>query len=224
MLQKKSEKLLNWHKEADLATVKEALLHDAILISSTDTIPGFLAPLSENAFLALNKIKGDRSDKPYLVLINSWDKLSFFIQTETITPEISDLINSSWNAAVTFIFKARHDLPSFLRSSDMTIAIRRPQHLGLLTLLASYNGLFSTSANKSGQPAPTSYAELNPDLVEQVKYLLFDDINQTPISNKPSTILDISQAHEGIIYVLREGTYTLQQLERCYDFSFKKRS
>lgn len=46
------------------------------------------------------------------------------------------------------IFKAKADLPSYLKGADGTIALRIPAHAGLQQLLVDCEGLFSTSANK----------------------------------------------------------------------------
>ncbi len=118
------------------------LLQYEILVTSTDTIPGILVNLTEKSFKKLNDTKKDRSGKPYLVVINSWKKISHFIEIETITPKIIQLLDHEWQSAMTFVFKARKELPAFLTSSEKTIALRRPNHEGLLSLLSSFDGLF----------------------------------------------------------------------------------
>ena len=175
MLQKNDKKLLNWNKKEHIAQIKDALLDDNILITATDTIPGFLAHLSEKSFKKLNNLKKDRVTKPYLVIINTWDKLQLFIQYETLPKKIRLLLGHKWQSAITFVFKARKNLPSFLMSAEQTIAIRRPNHLCLLAILESFDGLFSTSANRSGKLAPTTYDEIDQDLIEEVDYLVFNE-------------------------------------------------
>lgn len=51
-----------------------------------------------------------------------------------------------------------------------TVAIRCPEHAGLQNVLKHFDGLFSTSANKTGMPAPVKFEDIDKNLLEQVKY------------------------------------------------------
>ena len=97
-------------------------------------------------------------------------------------------------------------------SKDHTIAVRVPKHNGLLRLLREFDGLFSTSANRSGQPVPKTIDELSSDIVESVSCIVRDENEEKKL---PSTIVDFSRENECM--VVREGSITKNEIERYYE-------
>ncbi len=116
------------------ALIVEELQRGCVIAGDTDTVPGLLAPLSERGFKSLNLIKG-RFEKPYLVLTDSPEKLTKFVDFP-LDPYVRVLIEQCWPGPLTIIFKAKAALPSYIKSVDGTIAIRIPKHAGLLKVLA----------------------------------------------------------------------------------------
>lgn len=204
------QKIISWQDPSTIPLLEQALAAGNCSITSTDTILGFLAPLTEQGFAGLNALKGGRQDKPYLVLIASPDKLEAFIDYAALAPKIQKLVTQCWPGPVTIIFKAKPNLPKYLVSPTGTIAIRCPQHTGLLTLLASYDGLFSTSANRSGQEPPQHVEQIDPDVIELVDYIVTEP-NPTQEAQLPSTIIDASDNHN--IKVVRAGTFPASKLD-----------
>ena len=215
-----NKKINYWKKTTTLVKLKKSLKNDKISISSTDTILGFLASLTLSSYQKLNELKGGRQDKPYLILIASPVKLTYFIQIENITTHITHLLAACWPGPVTLIFKANPTLPAFLSSGSGTIALRCPNHTGLQNLLVDFEGLFSTSANKSGKPAPNNPEEIEHDILEKIEYIILDGEKQQP-SLLPSTILDLTSP-DGTVRVVREGSYPVSTLEKIYGTPFKK--
>lgn len=196
------EKTLLWQDPATINLLKQSLAQGHCSITSTDTILGFLAPLTEHGFSQLNILKGGRQDKPYIILIGSIDKLENFVDLTMLTDHIRNIIKHCWPAPVTFIFKAKNNLPSYLVSAQGTVALRCPQHDGLLALLSFFDGLYSTSANKSGCPPPIVVDEIDADLVAKVDYLVTDK-DRDLSKSLPSTIIDVS---DGVtVKIVRQG-------------------
>ena len=167
-------------------------------------------------------IERQSARKPYLIVISSAEKLSNFVQTDILNKKIQNLINRCWPGPVTIIFNALPIVPGFLTSKDKTIALRCPDHKGLQQLLASFDGLFSTSANKAGAPIPRSFAEIDGDIIENVDYVVADKSSDV-VEIVPSTIIDISQVSDGgNIKVIREGAYSIELLEGYYGSEFEK--
>jgi tRNA threonylcarbamoyl adenosine modification protein (Sua5/YciO/YrdC/YwlC family) len=209
------KKKLLWHHPLSINLLSKSLLSEEISITSTDTIPGFLAYLSQNNFQKLNTLKGSRNDKPYLVLIAYSEKIFEFVNPTFISPKILNLLQNCWPGPLTVVFKAKDSLPVFLKSREGTIALRCPKHDGLLKLLQSFDGLFSTSANKSTKPAAQNMQNIDPEIANSVKYLVDDENTETTQSlHQPSTIIDATCPDK--LRLSREGAFSLTKLEQIY--------
>ena len=226
------QKHLCWTEPSTIEKLKNSLKCDQISITSTDTILGFLANLSEKSFSALNNIKGERAQKPYLILISNKDKLKNFIaadyfdQNNILNKKIFNLIKNCWPGPLTIIFKAKKDLSSFAVSKENTIALRCPDHAPLQKLLESFDGLFSTSANKTGTPPPTFLEDIDLQTSQQISYVATDekfevDRQHTLKQTLPSTIIDISTGKE--VKVVRSGAFSINELEKYYGSKIKNK-
>ena len=128
------------------------------------------------------------------------------------------MIDQCWPGPVTLIFKAKNDLPSFAKSKKNTIALRYPDHEGLLSLLKSFDGLFSTSANKTVEKAPENIDEINSDLIEKTDLLVYDE--EMEKRTLPSTIIDCTNPQR--LTVIRESLFPVKKLEEYYGEKFEK--
>ncbi|HEV2601105.1 MAG TPA: L-threonylcarbamoyladenylate synthase [Candidatus Babeliales bacterium] len=203
------KKYLHWFQEGTLDKLRQELSASAAVVTSTDTVLGLLAPISQQGYLALNQIK-QRSEKPYLILIGSKDKIAHFVDMP-LAGDVQRLIDSCWPGPLTLLFKARPDAPDYVKGLQGTIALRLPQHAGLLSLLALYDGLFSTSANSAGGAVPTNAAGLEQSIVGAVPYVVTDISDDK--GDQPSTILDCTGP---MIRLVRQGAYPVSMLEQKY--------
>jgi len=218
MLTKKRPFKCLWTDAESVNKLVQSIKNDQISIISTDTIPGFIFNLSQKTILAVNKIKGDRQNKPYLVLISDTKKLFYFVNESTLTTKMQNFLNACWPGPLTIIFKSKLKLPDFIGMGSNTVAIRCPQHLYLQKLLSNFDGLFSTSANKSGEQSPICPEKISLDIQEQVEYIIQDDCSVN--ANEPSTIIDLTQPEAPKL--IREGAYPLTKLEEIYGTKFFK--
>jgi L-threonylcarbamoyladenylate synthase len=203
--------VINWQDD-NIQKIIFALQNNDLLITTTDTVPGFLANTTKQAFEKLNQIKQDRQNKPYIILISDAQKLDLFIDTNQITQQERNLFTHCWPGPLTIIFKAKANLPDFLKSAEDTVAIRCPDHTKLLETLKHFNGLFSTSANISSQPAPTKITDIDHQIASQVKYLVYNNTTSPMTSHtNASTIIDISSGHP---HIIRHGAYSQQEIEQ----------
>lgn len=198
-------KRLYWENEDDLAQLVNLLQQGNISICTTDTVLGFLANVSKEAFEGLNRIKG-RQEKPYLILIPSKKVAAEFatIQYE----KIQKLIDFSWPGPVTLILPAKETLPAFMQSAQGTVALRVPDHQGLQFLMQQMGPLFSTSANLAGEPIPETIDQIDPRILDKVDFIVTDRNNER--AGAPSTILDCTDPEN--IKVIREGAWPISQL------------
>ncbi len=202
-------KFCSWHDKKTIVDMATVLAQGDAVISSTDTVLGFLSTVSQSGFDNLNRIK-KRSEKPYLILISDKSQLAQYIQTP-LAPAAQRLVDAYWPGPLTIIFNAKPELPDYVKSSDGTIAIRLPDDPRMQALVDKTGPLFSTSANLSGQPIPNSIDELDQSLVDQVNLVAYDS-TATPENSTtlPSTIVDCTQGDE--IKIVRQGAQRFPEL------------
>ena len=227
-LKKNGKKVFYWEDPCVLELLKNSIRNNAACVTSTDTTLGLTANLTKAGFEKLNDIKEKRSGRPYLILISSKDKLSNFIDMALLNLKVIDLIDKCWPGLVTIVFKAKNNLPSFLTSKNGTIALRCPNYKYLQKLLELFDGLFSTSANKSIDPAPKDINQINPEVMQKIEYLVIEEEKNNLIINTrqsilqafPSTIIDVSSGED--VKVVRKGAYPIDELEKYYGSKFKR--
>jgi L-threonylcarbamoyladenylate synthase len=205
-----------WDDSDSINKLELSLRQNNVAVGSSDTVFGLLSPTTNEGFNNLDAIK-ERTEKPYIVLIDSIDKLKHFVSCEP-SEDIINLLKFCWPGPLTMIFRAKSELPSFLVSNDCKIALRIPQHDGLLRLLPKFDGLFSTSANLSGKKVPGFVEDIDNNILDKVEIVVLDKHNSGySNASQPSTILDCS---DGQIKVIRVGAYSIDSLERIYNSSF----
>jgi len=207
------EKFL-WNAPGTTEELVKKLQSEQIILGSTDTILGLLAPVSQTGFIKLNEIK-ERFEKPYIILIENAVYIKQYAKIPS-NERLEALIDKCWPGPLTLVFKANSDLPSYVQSAQGTVALRVPQHKGLLGLLAFVPGIFSTSANKAGEPVPHSIDDVNPAILKTVSCIVTD--RKAIQKFQPSTILDVTGKRPRVI---REGTLSVHELEDIYGEVFE---
>lgn len=224
-----TKKIYRWKDDDFIPKLILSLKKNLISVTSTDTILGFLGNTTQKSFDKITKIKGQREDKPFLILVSSYEKIFKFVDANKLNKNLANLLKKSWPGPLTVIFNTQENVPEYLKSKTNTIAIRCPKHYGLQKILPHFDGLFSTSANKTGEPFPTTISELNPEVIKQVEYIVNDStetltkIDTTDKFNQtlPSTIIDTSIIRKEVtIKVLRKGAYPIEELEEYYGKKF----
>ena len=195
-----------WQDKTTVEEIIKKLKEETVVAGSSDTVVGLIAPLTQNGFDALNKLKR-RSDKPYLVLVASRKQANQF--TDAVQKEpIKTLIENCWPGPLTLIVPAKKSVPDVATSSSNAIALRVPDHAGLQEVALAMGGIFSTSANSTNQPVPQTVDDIDQEIKNSVALL----INDQELSKKnPSTILDCT---DKTIKIVREGGYSREFLRQ----------
>lgn len=199
-----------WEEAADRQEIVSLLKTNQTIVGTSDTVLGLLANTSHQGYLALNAIK-NRATNPYIVLIADSAQAAHFVDFP-LQADIENIINHCWPGPLTLVLKAKATLPEYVKSPQGTIALRVPQHEGLLNILKSFTGLFSTSANISGQPVAKSLTQIDPSILQKVVCTVGEKSSKTTLT--PSTIID---ATHPTLRVLREGAYSIKELEALID-------
>ena len=204
------DKIIFWEDIDSVSKLRDSLKGGRVCVATSDTVLGLLADTTQKGYGQLNTVKG-RCLKPYIVLIDSIDKLPLFTDINFENKKITKLINNCWPGPLTIIFKSKSSAGEYLKSTDDKIAIRIPQNRFLLQLLTFFNGLFSTSANLAGKEVPSQIEQLDSVIINSVEYIVLDKINEkSSFPNLPSTIIDCTQDE---FKILREGAFSVKKLQ-----------
>ena len=114
--------------------------------------------------------------------------------------QVRVLAEKLWPGALTLVVPASDRVPPFMRADDGTVALRASASPVIRELVARCGSpLAVTSANTHGAPAPTSFGEVEPRILEGVDIAI--DAGQTPCRDS-STIVAI---RDGEPAILRQG-------------------
>ena len=197
--------MIHCNENENLQLIVKSLQDDEVILSSSDTVLGLFAQLSEKSKKRLDLIK-QRNLKPYIVLLSSTALLGGFIDQE-LDASMQKIIKIYWPGPLTIIFKAKSSLPDWMKSEQGTIAIRIPNHERLQKILQHVDGLFTTSANISDQQLPQQFSDINPLILDQVKVVVCD---QNKIYDGPaSTILDFASSK---VRIVRQGSIVIDSI------------
>lgn len=184
----------------DLQKIKQEILDGGVVCIPTDTIYGLSASVYNNdANKKIFQIKGRDDNKPLIVLLPKDYDIE---QVATITPLAKKLIAKYWPGEVSIILKHKMQFCERVSQNYSTIAFRVPKNTQIQKLLEMLGQpITSTSANKSGEPTPTSAKELKQTFDSKIKYILQNPDEQS-IQNTPSTIVDATGKQP---IILRQG-------------------
>ncbi len=198
------EKYRHWDDKTITDQIVRVLNEGNVVVGTSDTVVGLVAPLTKEGKSALDLIK-QREDKPYLVLVRDTDKAAQFSNAVT-SRKLQPLLKACWPGPLTIIVPANANIPDYMKSHTGAIALRVPKHEGLQKVLAEFDGLFSTSANLTGDYLPASIEEIDPQIMDTVS-LIVDDTQKGYML--PSTIIDCTGAN---IKLIREGEYSRDKI------------
>lgn len=148
----------------------DELREGAVFVYPTDTTWGIGCRMDHpESIRRIFTIKQRPPEKTVPVLLHRSDLEALALEH----PPEARAIENWWPGALTLVLQARNPEsldPHLVR--DGTIALREPDHPPLLGLLRELGPIVGTSANPTGQPAPTDRSELDPTLVEAVDWVL----------------------------------------------------
>lgn len=202
-----SRQLLSGTREA-----RAALGRGELVVLPTDTVYG----LAVDAFNAagvqrLLDAKGRTRQSPPPVLVpntQTMHALADFIPTG-----VEVLVEKFWPGPLTIVLTAQPSLAWDLGETGGTVALRMPEHPLTLEILRETGPLAVSSANKTGEPAPTSASGALTMLGDAVSVYL--DAGTSSATGVASTIVDARALTDegGVLRVLRVGQVSLNDLQ-----------
>ena len=181
---------------------------------------GLLVAYPTETFYGLGAIPGDtaavdrvfnakgRPEKMALPLIVG-DEDSVSLCAREFPEGARRLAASFWPGPLTLVLPAANDLPPRLLGGGFSVGLRVSPHPVAAGLALAVGGpIIATSANLSGQPAPSTAAEVDEFLGDDVTLILDGGPTQGVAA---STVLDLTTDPPRVI---RSGAVPLAELER----------
>lgn len=134
-----------------------------VIVLPTDTVYGVAAALhNEEAVRRIFEIKNRPRDKPLPVLVPSLDEAR---KLGRFSSEAQAAALSGWPGALTVVVPAAEPLPQ-LGGDGTSVGLRVPAHPFALAVLERCGALAATSANMSGEPAPSVFNEVRESMAD----------------------------------------------------------
>jgi L-threonylcarbamoyladenylate synthase len=193
--------------EAARAALERCVGDGGVAIFPADTLYGLACdPLNAAAVERIHRIKGRDEGKPSAVMYFS--PLAMRELVAGLGPRARGAVGALLPGPVTLIL-ANPDRRYPLASRD------DPERLGVRLIEGPLAGamtpIFQTSANRSGEAPPTSFDEIDREILDAADLA----IDAGRLIGAPSTVVDVSaiDADDGW-RILREGALPAQEIER----------
>jgi len=192
---------------AAIEAVREVLARDGLVVMPTETVYGlaaraFSVPAIEKVFAA----KGRSRAQPLAVQVAAPEML--MLVCAEVNGSASRLVERFMPGPLTLVLTASGRLPGVVTAGTGKVGVRIPNHpVALAVLRAMAEPLVVTSANLSGQIAPTDAEQALRQLEGRVDLVLDGG---TCVVGRESTVLDMTAQPPRI---LREGAITRAELE-----------
>ncbi|MDD4777087.1 MAG: L-threonylcarbamoyladenylate synthase [Fermentimonas sp.] len=186
--------------QEDIKKAIEVLKAGGIILYPTDTIWGIgCDATNEEAVKRIYDLKQREDSKSMLVLLDNPAKLQTYVQE---VPDIAwDLIDLT-DKPLTIIYEGAKNLATNLIAPDGSIGIRITDELFSRELCKQFRKpIVSTSANISGEPSPSKFSKISPDIKNGVDYVVSYRKKEN-VEVKPSSILKLGK--NGTIQIIRK--------------------
>lgn len=199
--------------EGALATVTTHLRRGGLLAYPTETVYGLGSRAREADVRALARLKGRRSDKPFLLLVSG--RTMAEAQGLAFNEVASALARAFWPGPLTLVLPGGGGrLPDLLRGPEGGIAVRWTSHRGMARLVEALGEpITSTSANLPGQPPAPGPEAILRDFAAPAEAGTLVVLDGGVLGNSPpSTVVDCTRPTPRLV---REGALTLADLRRA---------
>ena len=184
----------------DVKKACQVLRDGGIILYPTDTVWGLGCDAANSeAVRRIFSIKKREDSKSLLMLLDSDAKLNSYVPD---IPDVAyDLIDMA-NRPLTIVYDNVRYVAPEMKAEDGSVGIRITNEPFSKELCARFKGgIVSTSANISGNPAPSSFKDISKEIVDAVDYVVLYRQSET-IKCKPSSIIKLGAG--GLVKVIRE--------------------
>ncbi len=180
-----------------LDRIRATLRSGGLVVHPTDTVYGLAADPFQDA--AVSRVYASKARPRNLALSMAVPEVSDIFRYGTKTPLAENFCAKNLPGPYTVVLMATGEAPKTLVSQAGLIGLRVPDHPIPRLLAKACGPVTSTSANRHGQPPPTTCDEAREQLGEAVD--VYVDAGPTPLGQE-STVVDLSGPRARI---LRQG-------------------
>ena len=176
-------------QEPDPAVIRraaESIRGGDLVILPTDTVYGLVCdPRRPEAVERVYRAKGRPRELPLALLLRDMAQVGELV--EDVPEPAARAMQHFWPGPLTVVLRDKSDITAAVRARGKTVGLRLPAHV-VPRLVADRLGfpLASTSANRSGQPAPTSAAQAVEQLGGVVQLVL--DAGPAPFGQESTVV------------------------------------
>ena len=183
----------------DIENAVRVMRQGGVIIYPTDTIWGIgCDATSEDAVRRIFEIKSRADSKAILSLVDSDGRLQRYVRD---VPDVAWQIVDCSNTPVTIIYDGVQGLAPSLLSEDGSAGLRITKEPFSNELCRRMQrAVVSTSANISGEPAPSCFDEISAEILKQVDYVCTSRRNEK--NPQASSIIKISS--DGQFKIIRK--------------------
>lgn len=166
-----------------------AFLAGGLIAYPTEAVFGVgCDPDNNQALERLLAMKQRDPSKGLILLASSFEQLTPYIDKDRLTPDMISAMLGRWPNGVTQVVPKSKNLAPLLSGKFDSIAVRVTDQPDVVSLCEAVGRpIVSTSANLSGLEPATTWQGLDPQLVEQLDFVVK---GETLGFDKPSTIVD----------------------------------
>ena len=183
----------------DIEKALEVIRNGGVIIYPTDTIWGLgCDATNEKAVEKIYHIKKRADSKSMLILLDSEGRLQSYVRE---IPEMAWELIDVTDSPLTIIYPGAKNLAPNLINDDGSAGIRITSDPFCKALISRMNKpIVSTSANISGEPAPSYFGEISDDILTKADYIVKWK-QEDNIKRKPSSIIKLGMG--GLFTIIR---------------------
>ena len=198
-------KILKCNERNDITKGVSIVKNGGVIVFPTDTLYGIgCDPYDEKAVDKIFKIKNRDKINPLPILASSVVDIERIVLLSRTAKKLAQIY---WPGALTIIVPLiDKKISDNLRAGKMSVGVRVPNNVCVLSLLKDCKYLTGTSANKSGEPGCKSFSEVLSSSLRGFDAILDGGEVEEGVQ---STIVDLTGQHPRVI---REGAIVSQAI------------
>ncbi|MGM0932507.1 MAG: L-threonylcarbamoyladenylate synthase [Bacteroidota bacterium] len=185
--------------KTEMQNCMETLKRGGLILYPTDTVWGIGCDATNaDAVDKVYALKRRKESQALICLVSDYKMLNQFVED---VPEVAYDILKYANKPTTIIYDDPIRVAENLIADDNSLAIRVSKDKFSNELVKRFRKpIVSTSANISGEKTPQSFAQISPEILKGVDYVV--NLQRSKQSGKPSAIIKLT--NDGKVTVIRK--------------------
>ena len=176
-------------KALSISEAAHCLRHDGVIAIATESVWGLSCdPSSAKALEKLIAIKKRSAQKGFIIIAADFNQVLHWINQDALSQDRLEHIQSTWPGAHTWLMPPSAAVLDLCKGQYETIAVRISAHPDVQKLAECMPyGMTSTSCNFSNQAAPSTFEEVDKNLLAMIDGYVPSIVSGNP---QPSRIQD----------------------------------